>query len=363
MTKDRGSSRNRRSWLALACLVLVTGSVRAEQKLYSLEILDAQAATFEVPFEVEHAGEVSVRADWSGNRPLAFRIESPGGNGTAIRRSGTSPIHLTMDVGQSQLGQGPWTLIIHALPLSGAGQGRVTIDLPEQRSLHPKELPPVGLFPPEPERPIEEWQKPRTFHGELSRKHRRVVQSTESFRKLLVESNDRAPDTCRWQDDLLQWLATQRDHAIDQSVEADPATGKLMTQMVDAIRAVDEIRRSRDPALVGPAPAERYKRMSWERLRTDQLRSVERDLDELLTAVQRDHAPELQGEQWPLRLVSCLTATERYFDQRWIAGADNAPNRDLAEAQWSPLNRAATALAALAGLAQDDVIQLPSRNP
>jgi hypothetical protein len=347
----------------LACLVLVTGSVRAEQRLYSLEIPDAQATTFEVPFEVEHAGEVSIRADWSGNRPLAFRIDPPGGKGTTVRRSGTSPIHLELDVDSNQLGQGPWTLIIHALPLSGAGQGRLTIDLPEQRSAQPKDLPPAGLFPAKPKRPIEEWQKPQTFHGELSREQRRVVQSTESFRKLLVDSKKRAPDTCRWQDDLLQWLATQRDHAINQSVEADPATGKLMTQMVAAIRSVDEIRRSRDPLLVGPAPAERHKRVSWERLRTEQLRPVERGLDELMTAVQRDHAPELHGEQWPLRLVSCLTATERYFDQRWLAGADNAPNRDLAEAQWSPLNRAATALAALADLAPDDAIRLPSRNP
>ena len=39
-----------------------------------------------------------------------------------------------------------------------------------------------------------------------------------------------------------------------------------------------------------------------------------------------------------------------------------APNRELAEAQWLPLNRAATALEALAGLASEDVIRLRSRN-
>ena len=238
----------------------------------------------------------------------------------------------------------------------------MTIDLPEQRSLL-RERMAAGLFPPEPERPIEEWQKPRTIRGKLDPKHRRVVQSTESFRKLLVESNNRSPDTCRWQNELLRWLATQRDHAIDQSAEPDPATGKLITQMVDAIRTVDEIRKSHDPVLVGPAPTEIHKRASWERMRTDLLRPVERGLDELMTAVQRNHAPELQGEQWPLRLVSCLTATERYFDQRWIAGEDRAPNRDLAEAQWRPFNRAATALAALAGLAPDDVIRFSSRTP
>jgi len=339
----------------LACLALVAGNVRAEQKLYSLEIPDGQAATFEVPFWVDHAGEISVQAEWSSNRPLAFRIEPPGGDGVAMRRSGMSPIHLRMDVRPNQLRPGPWTLIIHALPLNGAGQGRLTIDLPDPPSLNPTEF-------AEPERLIEDWQKPRSSHKGLGQEHRRIIQSTESFRKLLVESNNRSPDTCRWQDDLLQWLATQRDLAIDESVNPDPATGKLINQMVEVIRTVDEIRTSRDPVLIGPPPAERVKRTSWERLRMSQLRSVERRLDELLNAVQRNHAPELQGERWPLRMVSCLTATERYFEQRWIAGSDNTPNRDLAEAQWRPLNRAATALEALAGLAGDDVIRLRTRN-
>jgi hypothetical protein len=338
----------------MACLVLVMGNVRAEQKLYSLEIPDGQAATFEVPFWVEHPGEISVHAEWSSKRPLAFRIEPPGGDGVAMRRTATSPIQLTMDVQPNQLRQGPWTLTIHALPLNGAGQGLLTINLPEPPA-------PDTLKPTQPERLIEDWQKPRSSHKELDQKHRRVIQSTESFRKLLVESKNRSPDTCRWQDGLLQWLAKQRDRAIDENAEPDPATGKLINRMVEVIRTVDELRQSRDPALIGPRPTERAERTNWDYTRMSQLRSVERSLDELLSAVQRDYAPELQGEQWPLRMVSCLTATERYFEERWIAGSDNTPNRDLAEAQWRPLNRAATALEALAGLAKDDVIRLGTR--
>ena len=345
----------RLGWLPMACLVLATGAVRAEQKLYSLEIPDAQAAHFEVPFEVEHAGEISVQATWSGNRPLAFRIEPPGKDGVAARRSGTSPLQLKMDVRPNQLKQGSWTLIIHALPLSGAGEGRLTLDLPEP--------PPLRVTAPtEPEQRFEEWQMPRRTRDGLAREQRRVVQSTESFRKLLVESTHRPPDTCRWQDDLLRWLATQRDLAIDESFRPDPATGKLMARMAEVIRTVDEVRTSSDPVLVGPPPADRAKRTSWERLRSNRLRPVERSLDELMNAVQRDHAPELQGQQWPLRMVSCLTATERYFEQRWVAGVDRAPNRELAEAQWRPLNRAAAALDALAGLAPDDAIRLRTRN-
>ena len=103
MTKFQKSRTGRWCVLALVSFALTTGNVRAEQKLYSLEIHDALAATFKVPFEVEYPGEISVQASWSGNRPLAFRIEPPGKNGVAVRRSGTSPILLKMDVQPSQL--------------------------------------------------------------------------------------------------------------------------------------------------------------------------------------------------------------------------------------------------------------------
>lgn len=348
-------NRGRWCWSAVACLVLAAGGLCAEQQVYSLEIPGGQAATFEVPFSVDHPGEITVVAEWSGNRPLAFRIEPPNRDGVAMRRSGPSPVQLKMDVRPNQLKQGSWTLIIHALPLSEPGDGRLTINLPDPPNL--------SVAKPDPLEPtIEEWQKPRTISKELTHEQRRMARSTESFRKLLVESNQRPPDTCRWQDDLLQWLAAQRDLAIDESVDPDPRTGKLIQRMVEVIRTVDELRESRDPALVGPPPATRNQRARWERQRRTQLRPLVRGLDELMNAVQRDHAPELEGEQWPLRLVSCLTATERYFEERWVAGADKAPNRELAEAQWRPLNRAATALEALAGMARDDVIRLRSRN-
>lgn len=349
-------------WLPLACVVLAAGAVCAEQKLYSLEIPEGQAAHFELPFWVPHPGEISVEAEWSGNRPLAFRIEPPGGRGVTQRRSGPSPLRMKMTVERNQLKQGPWTLVIHALPLSGAGTGRLTINIPDEPAAPRVASAPTSLFPPRPEKPIETWQEPRVVRGELEPEQKRVVQSTESFRRLLVDSNHRPPDTCRWQDDLLQWLATQRDRVLDEDARPDAATGKLMARMVDVIRVVDGVRTSEDPVLIGPPPTDRRKRAGWERLRDSELRPVERSLDELLSAVQRNHAPELQGEDWPLRMVSCLTATERYFEQRWIVGPDRAPNRELAEAQWRPLNRAANALEALAKIAPEDKIRLRTRN-
>ena len=61
-------------WIAAACLVPAATSSYAEQRLYSLDIPDAQAAHFEVPIGLEHAGKLTVHADWEGNRTLAFRI-------------------------------------------------------------------------------------------------------------------------------------------------------------------------------------------------------------------------------------------------------------------------------------------------
>jgi len=345
----------------IIALAWCAGVAGADQELYSLEILDGQAASFEVPFEVEHPGEVAVHANWTGTRSLAFRIEHPQENATTIRRNGPSPIHITMNVSPEQLGQGPWKLIIRTLPVRGEGQGRLTIDLPGAHSLEPKkEIPKTGLFPPPPKKPMEEWQRPRPQTEGLSNELLRLVRETEAFREILVDSKPRAPDTCRWQDDLLLWLATRRDLAVDQGIDLDPATGKLMDQMAQVIRAVDEVRASRDPLLVGPPPTNRGEHANWARLRSNRLIPVENELDDLFTSVRRDRAPELDGETWPLRLVSCLTASERYFEQRWIDGKA-APNRDLAEAQWRPLNQAAGALEALARLADEEPIVLPSR--
>ena len=110
--------------------------------------------------------------------------------------------------------------------------------------------------------------------------------------------------------------------------------------VAQAIRDVGAIRDSRDPVVVGPPPAHRAKRADWEQRRSRRFAPLERDLNELFTSVQRNHAPELVGEPWPLRMVACLTAAERYFDQRWLTG-NKAPNRELAEAQWEAFHRAA----------------------
>ena len=335
--------------------MLVCLPARAEQLLYSIDIPDAEVATYRVPIEIAHPGEVLVEATWTGNRPLAFRVEPPAGTGKTVRRSSPSPMRLKLDVTADQLGNGHWMLVIHANPLSGYSEGRVEINLPEPAPLEPVRV----MLDGGPTRFLEPWEKPRPLADAITVDQRALLTSTESFRRMLV-ADDRAPDTCRWQDGLLKWLAKQRDLALDEGAEPDPSTGKLMQQMASAIRSVDEIRTTRDPVIVGPPTPDVR---AWQRKRNDRLVRLEDQLDEVLNAVSRNHAPELEGRQWPMRLVSCLTAAERYFDQRWLIGEDRAPNRDLARNQWQAMNRAAAALDALAAMSEEDVIRLNARRP
>ena len=70
-------------------------------------------------------------------------------------------------------------------------------------------------------------------------------------------------------------------------------------------------------------------------------------------------AGELESESWPTRLVSCLAACERYFEQRVRLGEREAQNAELAQAQWAPLTAAADVLEALAFLPAPDGQGLP----
>ena len=70
----------------------------------------------------------------------------------------------------------------------------------------------------------------------------------------------------------------------------------------------------------------------------------------MLSLLQRGHAPDLDDEEWPLRLVSCLTACERYFEQRARLGEKRAGNRDLALTQWPRVLSAGQAISSLVEL-------------
>jgi hypothetical protein len=116
-----------------------------------------------------------------------------------------------------------------------------------------------------------------------------------------------------------------------------------------AIRAVDLLRASANPVIAGPIPENRDDRRDWLLARNEIVRPIERSLDELTELLRRGHAPALEQEQWLPRLTACLTACERYYDERVRFGSDEiAPNRELAAAQWNRILAAGRVFAAWA---------------
>jgi hypothetical protein len=194
--------------------------------------------------------------------------------------------------------------------------------------------------------------KPRTLPARLPADWLPFLDAAERFRaEVAGERSDTPIDVCRWQSPLLRYLADQRDRLLDDSTQPDQTTGQLLARIAAAIETVEQMRISDDPMLNGPPPEDPALRNAWLKLRTTKVQPVEDELDFILGLVQRDHAPELEAEDWPIRLVSCLTACERYFEQLARVGEDRAGNRDLALEQWPHLLTAAEALSALADLA------------
>lgn len=335
-------------------MTLTCGRALADSRTYKLEIPSGRTAHYELDLQVDHPGTLVVQADWSGPKTLAFRIVPPDGM-SSVRRGGPSPQLLKAEVGEEDTGT--WKLSIHALPSRQAGEGRITVGIPDDRP--PEAEVPAVAKPAAPPEPPEPWARPREARRELPRDWRHVVDTTEHFRRLVVDRTDGARDACRWQDELLRFLAFHRDRLLETGELPPAETRKLLAQTVDVLRQVEEFRTSRDPVVAGPPPSDPAMREAWERLRQSRTQPLEEELDELLASVRREHAPSLADEVWPVRLVSCLTACQRHFEERTRLGEDRATSRDLARAQWDRLLAAADAMEAIAGV-RDEPIHIGS---
>ena len=70
---ERRRRRSRWSLLPL-CLLAVWGyAAAAGTQLYTLEIPDGRAVTYELPLEVRHPGALTIRAEWDGARQIGAR--------------------------------------------------------------------------------------------------------------------------------------------------------------------------------------------------------------------------------------------------------------------------------------------------
>src|SRR5262249_5090526 len=99
----------------------------------------------------------------------------------------------------------------------------------------------------------------------------------------------------------------------------------------------------------GPVPADLGARRAWLVARSEVTRPIERALDQLGELLKGGHAPSLEKVTWVPRLTACVTASERFFDERVRLGSESAAqNRGLTRAQWPRIQSAAAVLRSLA---------------
>jgi len=334
-------------WLVV--LAVAAPGPRAGVLSYVLEFPERESVAYSVALDVRHAGPISVRATGVGRRTILLRLEPPKGPAGHMQRSGPPPVSLatTVDPAAGELGE--WKLQIRAL--AGAGPLRVTvqIDLPD---------PPVSSARATPApSPASEKAKPvptAVWTTELRRgaptEHHAYLAAAERFAHAITVLDADAPgDGCRWQSDLSSYLES-RAEALQRASYPSRPTREILDRIARAVEAVESLRRSTDPFVAGPPPDDPSLATAWVRARTERLAPLEQELDALLEALRRGYAPELAVSAWPSRLVTCLTACERFFDERLRLGERRATNRELAEAQWPRLVAAADALSALSVL-------------
>jgi len=329
----------------LALLLLAAGSTRAmAAEDYALEILPDEVVSYRVELPVVHPGTLVVDADWSGSRVLSFRLERPGR--PPIRKTGPPPLRLEIDVEPEEAGRfRTWTLWIRGLPSRLGAKGTLRVELPFPADPGAEPLQPV-LVPTTGE--IAPWRQPAVATPGLSSKWRRFHESTERFRRLVIdESGEPRPDSHLWQDEMLQFLVERRDGHGKKASRIAPSTRRWLTRLVEAIQEIDDLRSADDPVLGGPAPEKRSHYRAWIVLRSRQLDPLEIELDDLFHDVHDGYAPDLEGQAWITRLLSCLIACEQYFDERVLLGEAAASHANVAAAQWDPILAAARALSDL----------------
>jgi len=336
-----------RSPIVLGLVCAASAGALAESRVYDLNVPAGEPLSLEVRLDVAHAGELVIDAEWTGPRVLAFRLDPPPSGGSeSVRRSGPSPQRLMARIGSESgtVDARPWTLSIRGLAGPEGGAGTLRIELPSAAPDPPPAPAPVAAPPPAPAMRLEVEPVPDGLPAEWVG----WVRAARHFRAAL-DTRD-AADSCAWQAGFADY--------VEQRWRAQVATGALpssseravLERLAAAVRAVATLDRSDDPVIAGPPPDDPELARVWLGLRRERLKPIEAQLDRLIEDLRRIDEPALAGP-WPLRFASCLTATERHFDERVRLGAGRAANRELAEAQWGPMLEATGLLEALVALA------------
>ena len=330
-------------WLGVAialCVAIPCGSATAGMLLYELPIEDGRRLSYEVEIPARHPGLLSIEAEWTGPRVIAFRLEGPG---PAARRSGPSPQRLEVQLDRDGIASDkPYRLTIRSLPMRGAGTATLRVFLPDPPLSEP--LPGADTLPTEDPAPpaVRELPKgsPASWH--------RLTRSADRFRGAMADRS--VPDACRWQTAMLAYADGVRDRLIDGGPMPTKITRKALREIAGSIERVEAQRLTDAPLLSDPQDHSEEDIRSWARLRQRQIQDLEAHLDGVRADLRRGYAPELASEPWPLRLIGCVTACERYFDERALRGPERATNVDLARAQWDRMLAARQVLEALVSL-------------
>ena len=179
----------------------------------------------------------------------------------------------------------------------------------------------------------------------------RLFETTEQFRALTVDGDVR--DRYEWQQAFLRFLADKRDRMGTGEPLLSVSGRKSFERIVAAVHDVRELADSRDPLLAGPAPTDSIRLRAWLRLRQTRIGPLEQRLDRLLADLAAGQ-DELADEAWVVRLISTLTACERFFEQRGRLGESRASHGQLTGEQWDRILAAAEALDSLTVLTPED---------
>ncbi|ANM29575.1 hypothetical protein ABI59_08290 [Acidobacteria bacterium Mor1] len=337
--------------LCILTVALALGSAApasAETWPYRLEIPEGRRAGFELSFDVEHKGVLAIEAEWTGLPVLTFKIEPPNGLGI-VRRSGPSPQRIEVLVDERGLSSsGQWKLSIQSLANGKGGDGMLWLMLPDDAPPPPPPAsdPPLIAAADAPETAAAEpWLMARRAPRGASEQQIRMFDSVEQLRQELVSpENTLGLDNCRWQGDMLRYVSYWRDRMHETGEIPPVATRRYLKRVVEAYRDVEKLRNGDDPILAGPMPEQRSRQRAWLRVRGKRIEKIERALDMLSDDVRDGHAPELREQDWPVRLLACLAACERHFDQRLLIGEEKADNLELTLAQWDAIAAAARTL-------------------
>lgn len=330
-------------------LVLSWEGAEASRRRYLLDVPEGSDSAFEVEVEVEHAGILAVVAEWDGSRIVSFRLDGPGDRTVMDRRSGPSPQRMEVPITGAMLASGEkFKLSIRSLPGRGFASGTLTLELPDAPEIVEERR--KAAEPPPPPPPVQDpWTVSAKAPEGASSSVERLFAAVERFRTLVVTGDGQPmPDTCGWRSNLLRRLAGWRDDGAAGRPWPPASTLRFLQRLSATVAEVDELRTSRDPILGGPVPEDSLRKRAWLQVRKERIRPLERKLDALTEALRGGFAPDLEAERWPPRLVACLTASERHFEERVrLGGEEQASNLDLAKAQWPSILAAAEAFSSL----------------